>query len=82
MITLIKTNKSGYKSKRKNKGRRFLKMSADLTSVYFQNMKERIIRILIRGKRKTYTNTESKNQTTNKNTKSKINSELCSNNNL
>ena len=44
-------------------------MSADLTSVYFQNMKERIIRILIRGKRKTYTNTESKNQTTNKNTK-------------
>lgn len=57
-------------------------MSADLTSVYFQNMKERIIRILIRGKRKTYTNTESKNQTTNKNTKSKINSELCSNNNV
>lgn len=82
MITLIKTNKNGYKSKRKNKGRRFLKMSADLTSVYFQNMKERIIRILIRGKRKTYTNTESKNQTTNKNTKSKINSELCSNNNV
>ena len=57
-------------------------MSADLTSVYFQNMKERIIRILIRGKRKTYTNTESKNQTTNENTKSKINSELCSNNNV
>ena len=57
-------------------------MSADLTSVYFQNMKERIIRILIRGKRKTYTNTESKNKNTNKNTKSKIDSELRSNNNV